>query len=77
MRAYVSIGELIFKYLLYSGLKVVFRRNKVVPNDLNTKYHSKWTMGTEIPCVSCLFHTGYIAHGNNKDDTKGKSTRIE
>ena len=29
-----------------------------------------------VPCTRCVSHTGYLAHGNSKDKTRGRNPRI-
>ena len=31
-----------------------------------------WTIGTRIPCTRSVSHTGYLAHGNSKSETRGR-----
>ena len=45
----------------------------MIQKDQNTRNHSAWTIGNGIPCTRCVSHTVYLAHGNIKDETRGRS----
>ena len=33
--------------------------------------------GTGIPCAKCVSHTEFLAHGNNKGESRGKKQTLE
>ena len=46
----------------------------LVANDKKTRETIQHGLqGTGIPCTRCVFHTGYLAHGNNKGEARGRS----
>ena len=41
----------------------------MILQEQNTKGQSAWTIhGRGIPCMKCVFHTGYPAHGNQEEE---------
>ena len=45
----------------------------MILKDQNTRDHSAWTIGNGDLMHEVCIHTGYLAHGNSKDETRGKS----
>ena len=82
---YTKLGPLIFNYsykpiillslLLYTRLIAVFSSCENVAIDRNTRDHlASWTAGNWDPMHKvCVSHTGYLAHGNSKGETRGRS----